>query len=227
MAEPLKRLAADICKQVQAAPDQAVPTLRVLRRAASSRVKPLEATDVIQLALLLLSAPSFPRWFAYEIVHHHKKALAALTEADLLRLADGLAGWADVDTFACYLAGPAWREGQITDDVIYLWAVSADRWWRRVAVVCTVALNNAARGGSGDASRTLAVCEVVKKDKDDMVVKALSWSLRELAKRQPEAARAFLRANEGQLAARVVREVRTKLETGLKNPRATRTRKRQ
>ena len=52
-----------------------------------------------------------------------------------------------------------------------------------------------------------------------MVVKALSWALRELSKRDPTAVQRFLEQHHGVLAARVVREVRNKLSTGLKNPR--------
>jgi 3-methyladenine DNA glycosylase AlkD len=147
--------------------------------------------------------------------------MAQLNEARLRQLGRGLANWGEVDAFACYLSGPAWREGQVRDSVVHRWAVSTYRWWRRVAVVSTVALNNTARGGSGDTVRTLAVCELVKGDSDDMVRKALSWALRELARKDPDTVRAFVRSNEGGLAARVVREVRNKLETGLKNPRRT------
>jgi 3-methyladenine DNA glycosylase AlkD len=52
-----------------------------------------------------------------------------------------------------------------------------------------------------------------------MVVKAMSWALRELSKRDPKTVGRFLDEHEGVLAARVVREVRNKLSTGLKNPR--------
>jgi 3-methyladenine DNA glycosylase AlkD len=55
-----------------------------------------------------------------------------------------------------------------------------------------------------------------------MVVKALSWALRELSKRDPTAVQRFLEQHHGVLAARVVREVRNKLSTGLKNPRLSR-----
>jgi 3-methyladenine DNA glycosylase AlkD len=211
-------LAAEIHEQVLAAADRTVPTLRRVRRVASRRLKAIEPAEVVELALLLQARREVPRWFSYEILHHHRGAMASLTEARLRQLGSGLAGWGDVDTFACYLAGPAWRERRISDEVIHGWAASADRWWRRAAVVCTVALNNTARGGAGDATRTLAVCDLVKGDSDDMVVKALSWALRELARKEPQAVRAFLRRNEGSLAARVMREVSNKLETGLKNP---------
>ena len=53
-------------------------------------------------------------------------------------------------------------------------------------MVSTVSLNNNARGGKGDTTRTLNICKMLVADRDDMVVKALSWALRELAKRDPE-----------------------------------------
>ena len=83
----------------------------------------------------------------------------------------------------------------------------------------TVPLNSKARGGSGDSMRTLEVCSLLISDRDDMVVKALSWALRELAKRDQISVRRFLNEHQDQLATRVTREVRNKLATGLKNPR--------
>jgi 3-methyladenine DNA glycosylase AlkD len=53
-----------------------------------------------------------------------------------------------------------------------------------------------------------------------MVVKAVSWALRMLAPWQPAAVRAFMDKHADRLAPRVRREVRNKLETGYKNPKA-------
>ena len=110
----------------------------------------------------------------------------------------------------------------MADRFIHRWLASDDRWRRRAAVVATVALNNKARGGVGDTARTLGVCEAVLDDRDDMVVKGLSWALRELAKRDRRSVEHFFKAHNGRLAQRVRREVGNKLRTGLKNPR-TRT----
>jgi 3-methyladenine DNA glycosylase AlkD len=52
-----------------------------------------------------------------------------------------------------------------------------------------------------------------------MVVKAMSWALRELSKRDQKAVRSFLDEHRDKLSARVLREVRNKLSTGLKNPK--------
>ena len=56
-------------------------------------------------------------------------------------------------------------------------------------------------------------------DHEDMVVKAMSWALRQLVVHDPDAVREFLEEHKDVLAARVKREVRNKLTTGLKNPK--------
>lgn len=128
--------------------------------------------------------------------------------------------WWSVDSFARTLAGPAWRDGLINERVITKWARSTDRWWRRAALVSTVALNVRSKGGGGDVARTLRVCRLLVDDHDDMVEKALSWALRELIVHDAKAVEAFLVEHEERLGSRIKREVRNKLRTGLKAPRA-------
>jgi 3-methyladenine DNA glycosylase AlkD len=65
----------------------------------------------------------------------------------------------------------------------------------------------------------LRVCRVLRGDSEDMVVKAMSWALRELAKQNPKAVEAFLLKEEGRLPARVKREVVHKLMMGVKSAR--------
>ncbi len=216
----LDYLLAEINAQLAALPDQSTEAVRAVERAFSARLKKAPARAVVELGRRLLAGPTFAhRLVAYELIHYHRAALASLTAADLTRLGKGLDSWQAVDTFAPYLAGPAWRAGQVPDTLLAEWADSNDRWWRRAAVVATVALNNAARGGTGDAPRTLAICALVVTDGDDMVIKALSWALRELAKRDPAAVQAFLAQHAAVLAPRVKREVGHQLRTGLKNPK--------
>jgi len=52
-----------------------------------------------------------------------------------------------------------------------------------------------------------------------MVAKAMSWALRELAKRDPRAVRDYLASCKDVLPAIVLREVTNKLKTGVKNPK--------
>jgi 3-methyladenine DNA glycosylase AlkD len=220
MAANMRALADEIDTMLRALPSPRTATVRSLRRQYSKRLAKWPATDVVALGLKLLDSPYWQhRFVGYELVCHHPLALASLRPKDLERFGRGLDSWGAVDCFACYLTGPAWRAGQVSERFIEHWARSPNRWRRRAALVSTVPLNNKTRGGSGDAIRTLKVCRLLLDDRDDMVVKAMSWALRELAKRDPQSVRAFLRETGDRLARRVLREVGNKLATGLKNPR--------
>jgi 3-methyladenine DNA glycosylase AlkD len=87
--------------------------------------------------------------------------------------------------------------------------------------VSTVALSR--RGDTKALAKVARICTLLVSDRDDMVVKALSWALREMAKKHPVEASKFLAEHEHELAARVTREVGNKLATGLKTPRLLRT----
>lgn len=188
---------------------------RAVRKVFSGRLRTLDASVVVATAMRLLDGH---RWVGYELVYHHPTALGSLTAGQVEALGDTFDGWGAVDAFGRYISGPAWRIGAIEDDLIRSWTTSDDRWWRRAALVSTVPLNLPSAGGTGDTARTIDICERLVADRDDMVVKALSWALRQLAHWDSDAVRAFLDRHE--TAARVRREVTSKLETGLKSPRS-------
>jgi 3-methyladenine DNA glycosylase AlkD len=221
--EDIDDLQIQIVSSLAALATPTTEAIRKVRRGFSHRLAEAPAQLFVALALQLVRRAAVPRFVAYELILNHHQALRSLKAKSLADLGAGNNSWEKVDAFACYLAGPAWREKQVSDALIRRWASSGDRWWRRTAVVSTVALNNKARRGDGDTGRTLMICKVLVADRDDMVVKALSWALRELSKRDPKSVRTFLREHDGVLAARVVREVSSKLKTGLKNPRKQRT----
>jgi len=168
---------------------------------------------------LLASPGNHHRLVAYELIYHHRPALSEVTARDLERLGRGISAWDQTDVFGIFLAGPAWNQRQVPDSVIHKWARSSDRWWRRAGLVATVTLNSKSWGGRGDVRRTLQVCRMLESDRDPMVVKALSWALRVLAKVEPKAVQRYVTERGPALAALVRREVRNKLTTGLKNPR--------
>lgn len=218
----LQPLIDEAVRRVRAAPTRRVPDLRTVRRAVSRGCRDLGAGDMVRLADGLLRSEEVPRWFVYELFAEHPAAMAALDLGILERLGEGMQSWVEVDPFACFLSGVAWREGRITDRDIHRWAADPDRWWRRAALVSTVPLNLRSRGGTGDVRRTLRVCDLLRADRDDMVVKAMSWALRGLVPHDPGEVREYIDRYPDQLAPRVLREVTSKLETGLKSGRARR-----
>jgi 3-methyladenine DNA glycosylase AlkD len=128
-----------------------------------------------------------------------------------------LDNWASVDHFTVGIYGVLWGRGVVQDAHIDALLLSENFWDRRVAVVSTVALNLKSRGGTGDTQRTLAVCERVVDERQPMIWKALSWALRELSKRDPEAVWNFLKKYESRMSKQAVREITHKLEFGTKN----------
>jgi 3-methyladenine DNA glycosylase AlkD len=219
MVTPLET-ARQFMADLQTLPQRNTPSVRVVRRRYSAQLKQQPAGYVLDVARALLRQPERKtRWMAYELVTHHRPARQELNPQIVVELGQGMDSWDAVDTFGACISGPAWREGRVPDELIYEWAQSDDRWWRRAALVTTTELNKKSHGGKGDSPRTLAVCRLLVSDRDDMVVKALSWALRELVPWDAPGVAAFLEEHQEELAPRVKREVRNKLETGLKNPR--------
>jgi 3-methyladenine DNA glycosylase AlkD len=179
-----------------------------------------DMSDAHFLALARRTLASADKQLAYELLRARPSSLSAATTADVNHFAKGMASWSDVDCFGCFVAGVAWRLKRIGDRDITRYVRSRDRWRRRAALVATVPLNAKSRGAissQGDAKRTLAVCAALVEDRDDMVVKAMSWALRELGKRNSHAVQTFLKINAHRLAPRVRREVLTKMITGRKS----------
>ncbi|HWD41472.1 MAG TPA: DNA alkylation repair protein [Fimbriimonas sp.] len=203
-------------------PKRDVPTIRSLCKELSVRLKEEPAEGVFHLAVQLIEDGEWNlRHIAYELVAHHKPTMRSLDSVRLNELGKGIDSWYATDTFSPYLAGPAWANGQIPDGTVQQWIDSPDLWYRRAALVATISLGR--RGAPGDTERVLWVCRQLVDDRDDMVVKALSWALRELTKTDSAAVASFLEEFQGRVSARAVRETRNKLRTGLKNPKRSAT----
>ena len=205
------------------------PQLRKIARREARELKSATGEEVLELCNLLVErggsgrvrrkehGPAYEsRMVAFDLAWMHREAFSLLNWRELERLGRTLDGWASVDHFARKLSGPAWQRGQITDARVRKWATSSDFWWRRAGLVSTIALNER-HLGKGDAGRTLEICEYFIDERADLHVKALSWALRELALRDPDAVIEYIVDREERLAPRVLREVRNKLETGHKD----------
>ncbi|HTO09327.1 MAG TPA: DUF952 domain-containing protein [Myxococcota bacterium] len=212
-------VAAALAARLGAGEARGLAALRRLRRDTSRALRGAPARLVLEIgqSLVASGAPG-ARVLGSELVRHHPTALSALRAADARRLAGRLESWSDVDVFGCAISGQAFRDGRLAQSEILRWTRSRDLFWRRAALVSTVPLNVRAQGGSGDAPRTLRICRALVDDREDLVVKALSWALRALAERDPAAVRRFVQAHRAALAPRVLREVGNKLRTGRKNP---------
>ncbi|HKK59565.1 MAG TPA: DNA alkylation repair protein [Salinivirga sp.] len=155
---------------------------------------------------------------AYYFLEQEPKVINILTIEEAEKLAACLDNWVLTDTYSTFILGVLWRIGTVDDQYIHNLLKSDDLWLKRCAVVSTVPLNQASRGGKGDSKRTIEVCRKVVNDHRPMIIKALSWALRVLIRRDKKAVENFIQTNAAYLHKQVIREVSNKLETGLKNP---------
>jgi 3-methyladenine DNA glycosylase AlkD len=216
-----KQLATELAEEIKSLAEPNAANLRKAFHTFTAKLKDVGPEFIFDLARELLDRYGL-KSIAYALIQHHKEALQRVDEQKLHEFGRDLNTWGDADSFAAFMAGPAWLNRQIPDELIVGWAHSEDRWWRRIAVVSTIALNKPTWGGSGDIQRTLKICRLLVEDRDDMVVKAMSWALRELIRHDAGVVRGFLDEYDDVLAGRVRREVRNKLTTGVKNPQTNR-----
>jgi 3-methyladenine DNA glycosylase AlkD len=213
-----KKLVAELENEILLANASTVPVLRAIRKRISRQITRLDRSVVIEAALTLIANGRVHRFVPYELVQYHPATMKTITGQEIQQLASGMASWSEVDSFGCSISGPAWAAERINDSKIKTWAKSPDRWLRRAALVSTLALNG--RPPAQESTRrTLEICGMLVGDRDDMVVKALSWALRRLGMQDPTAARSFVDQNQARLASRIMREVNRKLETGRKDGR--------
>ena len=206
---------AQIRADFAALPKQDTPSLRGVRKHWTKILKTTDAALVIALAQLLeSSAAQNAKWPGYELIRFHPGAFAAVTEAQIVDFASRIASWYATDAFGTILSGPLWARGRLSDALIDGWSRADDRWLRRSALVATVGRN----ATKPDAAATLDICLRLAADADDMVEKAVSWALRYLSQKEPDAVANLMAAHGDKFRPRVRREVRNKLATGLKNP---------
>lgn len=191
------------------------PGIQGVARPLRDRLVGATAPVVVDLASALIDTDVFEaRQVATLLLSSHKATRAGLDLDTVVTLGQGMDNWVSVDTFGTLVVGAAVRRGTVTVDHLLDWTRSSDLWWRRCALVATTGWNKRSYGGRGEVDGTLRVCAALVADREDLIVKALSWALRELVLWDPARVRAFLDAQP--VAARVRREVGNKLRTGLK-----------
>jgi len=195
-----------------------VPNLKIVLKALKKQTNAFETKEKLELIKRLIDKDVFElQQIAFEYLQSQKNLYKSLTEEYIESIEKNLDNWISVDYFGAIVVGCAWRENFISAEKVKNYLSSDNFWIRRIAVVATVSLNQKAKGGFGDSKRTLEICKLVVDDHQEMIIKALSWSLRELAKIDKEPVIKFVNEFENRLHKKILREVKNKLETGLKN----------
>lgn len=127
---------------------------------------------------------------------------------------DDCEGWALVDNLCCDLLSEFLLRWPELLDKTDNWARSKNLWKRRAALVILV---RPARDGHFSAALFQRL-EFLAADHDPMIYKAVSWALRSAITAERAKVERFLHDHSSVLKPVVIREVRTKLDTGRKSP---------
>ncbi len=195
-----------------------VPRLRAIARDWQRAHTGIASSDLVAVADALWDGGSREeRVLAMVLFQCYQRHIPALDWAHFDRWRRGLDNWEVTDQMGVRVLGP-WVLADPEARVGYLWDLIADQdvWSRRLALVATVWLNRGYDGATFP-DLTLGLVDRVKEERDPMITKAVSWALREMVKQHQDRVAAYLEANQDLLAPHVVREVDTKLCTGLKS----------
>ena len=186
-------IALEIEERLRGLRRTSMATVRQLRKEYSSRLAHAPSFVLRELASLLLFQPGLKfRVFAYELLGCHLDALYSLRAADLCQLGAGIDSRASADAFALSIVGPLWRERRIPDEMIYEWARSGSRWWKRIAVVSTIGLLKGDGRGRKLDVRSLTILKIALADRNSDVVNGLVAAIRPLLRSNIDAVRSFL-----------------------------------
>jgi 3-methyladenine DNA glycosylase AlkD len=112
------------------------------------------------------------------------------------------AWWDLVDGIATHLVGDLLKQHpQEMPPILLGWASHEDHWLRRTAIICQVSFRR-----DTDQALLFACIEPSLGERDFFLRKGIGWALREYAKAEPEAVRAYVIANDQRLSTLSKRE---------------------
>jgi 3-methyladenine DNA glycosylase AlkD len=175
------------------------------RELARTVLAGLPAPDEADLRAVALGCWALPereyQYFACSYLRRHARAGTAAFIDTARRLVVTKPWWDTVDALAAHLVGPLVTRHRALVATMDEWAGADDMWLVRTAI-----LHQLRYRADTDAQRLFRYCAAQAGHRDFFIRKAIGWALREYARTDPEAVRAFVRAQSGRLSPLSVRE---------------------
>ncbi|MCK5483935.1 MAG: DNA alkylation repair protein [Gemmatimonadetes bacterium] len=158
------------------------------------------------------------RALGLEILYLHPDIVRDLAPARFDRWCLDIDNWGVCDFVGTRILGP-WVEADSVSRLAYLEELVGDPhlYSRRLGLVASVHLN---RNGTEFGEWTLKQVDRLIDERDPMITKAISWSLRQMTRHQSSIVDAYVESRADRMAALPRREVRNKLSTGRKSGRS-------
>jgi hypothetical protein len=122
-----KKITKELFDDIQKVQLKNTPNLRRVRQKYSKKLAQAVPEQILDFVRYFVNNYNY-RWIAFEIIQCHKTAIKIIGVKELEEFGKQINSWGAVDIFAGFLAGPAWRNGQVSDELILSWANSTDFW---------------------------------------------------------------------------------------------------
>jgi hypothetical protein len=122
-----KKITKELFDDIQKVQLKNTPNLRRVRQKYSKKLAQAVPEQILDFVRYFVNNYNY-RWIAFEIIQCHKTAIKIIGVKELEEFGKQIDSWGAVDIFAGFLAGPAWRNGQVSDELILSWANSTDFW---------------------------------------------------------------------------------------------------
>jgi len=179
------------------------PARRAAQKPTLDALAPATGDELIAFARACW-ADACPRELQYaatDALRRHNKALPAVHLPDLAALITTRSWWDTVDALATHAVGPLVARHPELSTTMDAWIDDNDRWLARTAILHQLLWKDRT-----DASRLFAYADRRAADTDFFIRKALGWALRQYARTDPEAVRAYVESRGDRLSLLTRRE---------------------
>ncbi|MFC9296760.1 DNA alkylation repair protein [Streptomyces sp. NPDC057011] len=178
------------------------PLRRELSKAVTKGTPAPAETDCAALALRCWRLPQREyHYFAVDYLRRHVPRCSSGLLPVVRHLLVTVPWWDTVDLLAAHTVGPLVAADPALTSVMDEWIGDEDLWLARTALLHQLRYKDAT-----DTGRLFAYCRRQAGHPDFFLRKAIGWALREYAKTDPGAVRAFVEAERGSLSPLSVRE---------------------
>ncbi|MFE7184625.1 DNA alkylation repair protein [Streptomyces erythrochromogenes] len=178
------------------------PLRRELSKTVTKNTPRPSETDVAELALRCWRLPEREyHYFAVDYLRRHVGSCSSGLLPVARHLITTVPWWDTVDLLAAHTVGPLVAADSRLALVMDEWIGGEDVWLARTAL-----LHQLRRKDATDTGRLFAYCRRQAGHPDFFLRKAIGWALREYAKTDPDAVRAFVDAERAVLSPLSVRE---------------------
>ena len=168
------------------------PVRRSTLRAVWKGLPPLTAEQVPAAAVALWALPEreYPYAACDLLAREHRRLTSDVLAEPVERLLTTKPWWDTVDSLGTAVISPLTARDATQNALMRRWCDSGDRWLVRAAIQ-----HQRGRGPRTDVPLLLAMCDQHADEREFFIAKAIGWALRDLARWNPAAVRAFLAAH--------------------------------